>query len=179
MSTTAVILIILLVAVAGIVIVALLQRQNSRKLRDRFGPEYDRLARENNPRKAETILHEREKRIAKFQIRPLTRQQSEKFAAEWRAVQEHFVDDPRGATSDADRLIDQVLEERGYPVGDFEQQADDLSVEHARVIEHYRVAHDIASRDRKGAVSTEDLRIAMQHYRAMFEDLLDMPVTKH
>jgi hypothetical protein len=179
MSTTAVILIILLVAVAGIVIVALLQRQNSRKLRDRFGPEYDRLARENNARKAETILHEREKRIAKFQIHPLSRQQSEKFAAEWRSVQEHFVDDPRGATSEADRLIDQVLEERGYPVGDFEQQADDLSVEHARVVEHYRVAHDIASRDRKGPVSTEDLRIAMQHYRALFEDLVDMPVAKH
>src|SRR5690348_2071585 len=104
MSTTAVILIILLVAIAGIVIVALLQRQNSRKLRDRFGPEYDRLARENNTRKAETILHEREKRIAKFQIHPLSRQQSENFAAEWRSVQEHFVDDPRGATSDADRL---------------------------------------------------------------------------
>ena len=179
MSTTAVILIILLIVVVGIVIVALLQRQNSRKLRDRFGPEYDRLAREENPRKAETILHEREKRIAKFQIRPLSRQTSEKFAAEWRAVQAHFVDDPRGATSDADRLIDQVLEERGYPVGDFNQQADDLSVEHARVVEHYRVAHDIASRDRKAAVSTEDLRIAMQHYRALFEDLLEMPVTKH
>lgn len=179
MSTTAVILIILLVAVAGIVIVALLQRENSRKLRDRFGPEYDRLARENNTRKAETILHEREKRIAKFQIHPLSRQQSEKFAAEWRSVQEHFVDDPRGATSDADRLIDQVLEDRGYPVGDFEQQAADLSVEHARVVEHYRVAHDIATRDRKGAVNTEDLRIAMQHYRALFEDLVDLPVAKH
>jgi hypothetical protein len=179
MSTTAVILTILFVAIAGIVIVTLLQRQNSRKLRDRFGPEYDRLAREQNARKAETILHEREKRIAKFQIHPLSRQQSEKYAAEWRTVQAHFVDDPRGATSEADRLIDQVLEDRGYPVGDFEQQADDLTVEHARVVEHYRVAHDIASRDRKGAVRTEDLRIAMQHYRALFEDLLDMSVAKH
>jgi hypothetical protein len=177
MSTTAVILIILLVAVAGIAIVMFLHRQNSRKLRDRFGPEYDRLAREN-PRKAETILHEREKRIAKFQIRPLSRQQSEKFAADWRLVQEHFVDDPRGAASDADRLIDQVLEERGYPVGDFDQQADDLSVEHAQVVEHYRVAHDIVSRSRKDATNTEQLRIAMQHYRALFEDLLDMPVAK-
>ena len=177
MSNTAVILIVLLVAVAGIAIVIFLQRQNSRKLRDRFGPEYDRLAREN-PRKAEAILHEREKRIAKFHIRPLSRQQSEKFAAEWRLVQEHFVDDPRGAASEADRLIDQVLEERGYPVGDFDQQADDLSVEHAQVVEHYRVAHDIVSRDRKDATNTEQLRIAMQHYRALFEDLLDMPVAK-
>jgi hypothetical protein len=178
MSTTVVILIILLVAVAGIAIVMFLQRQNSRKLRDRFGPEYDRLARENNTRKAETILHEREKRIAKFQIHPLSRQQSEKFAAEWRSVQENFVDDPRGAASDADRLIDQVLEERGYPVGDFEQQADDLTVEHAQVVEHYRIAHDIVSRNRKDATNTEQLRIAMQHYRALFEDLLDMPVAK-
>jgi hypothetical protein len=165
MSTTAIILIILLVAVAAIAIVMVFQRQNSRKLRARFGPEYDRLTRENNPRKAETILHEREKRIAKFQIRPLSRQQSEKFAAEWRSVQEHFVDDPRGAASDADRL--------------FEQQADDLSVEHAQVVEHYRIAHDIVSRNRKDATNTEQLRIAMQHYRALFEDLLEMPVAKH
>jgi len=178
MSTTAVVLILLLIAVTGISIVMFLQRQNSRKLRDRFGPEYDRLVRENNPRKAETILHEREKRIAKFQIRPLGRQQSEKFAAEWRSVQENFVDDPRGAASDADRLIDQVLEERGYPVGDFEQQADDLSVEHAQVVEHYRIAHDIVSRNRKDATNTEQLRIAMQHYRALFEDLLEMPMAK-
>jgi len=177
MSTTAIILIILLVAVAGIAIMVWLQRESARKLRNRFGPEYDRVAREN-PRKAETILHEREKRIAKFEIRPLSREQSEQFAAEWRRVQEHFVDDPRGAASDADRLIDQVLEERGYPVGDFEQQADDLSVEHAQVVEHYRIAHDIVSRNRKDATNTEQLRLAMQHYRALFEDLLNTPVAK-
>jgi hypothetical protein len=177
MSTTAVIVIILLVAVAGVAITVWFQRESARKLRNRFGPEYDRLAREN-PRKAETILHEREKRIAKFEIRPLSRERSEQFAAEWRRVQEHFVDDPSGAASDADRLIDQVLEERGYPVGDFEQQADDLSVEHAQVIEHYRIAHDIVSRNRKDATNTEQLRLAMQHYRALFEDLLNLPVAR-
>jgi len=177
MSTTAVILIILLVAVAGVAITAWFQRENASKLRNRFGPEYERVAREN-PRKAETILHEREKRIAKFEIRPLSRQQSEQFAAEWRRVQEHFVDDPRGAASDADRLIDQVLEERGYPVGDFEQQADDLSVEHAQVVEHYRIAHDIVSRNQMDATNTEQLRLAMQHYRALFEDLLNLPVAR-
>ena len=178
MSTTTVLLIILLIAVAGLVTVMILQHQASRKLRTRFGPEYDRLTRNNSPKNAETILHEREKRYATFQIRPLSREQSDKFAAEWRSIQEHFVDDPRGAAASADGLIDRVLQARGYPLGDFAQQADDLSVEHARVVDRYRTAHEIVSRDQAGAASTEDLRVAMQHYRALFEELVDIPVVK-
>ena len=178
MSATTILVIILLIAVAGLVTVMLLQREASRKLRTKFGPEYDRLARNNSPKNAETILHQREKRYATFQIRPLSREQSDQFAAEWRSIQEHFVDDPRGAASTADHFIDRVLQARGYPVGDFDQQADDLSVEHARVVDRYRTAHNIVSRKEGGAASTEDLRVAMQHYRALFEELVDIPVVR-
>jgi hypothetical protein len=115
-SATAILIVVVIVALA-VAAWALIQRQKTRRLRGKYGPEYDRLAQqENSPRRAESILEEREKRVAKFQIRSLREDQRERFAAEWRTVQEKFVDDPRGAVSDADRLINEALKARGYPM---------------------------------------------------------------
>jgi hypothetical protein len=169
----------LIIAVAAIIVAAFFAlKTRSKKLRSRFGPEYDRTVREQGSTlKAERELEHREKRIHGLQIHALTPEQSDRFATEWRVVQEKFVDDPRGAVGEADRLVHRTMQARGYPIArEFEDRAADLSVEHAGVVEHYRVAHDIAGRDGRNAASTEELRLAMTHYRALFEDLLGRPV---
>ncbi len=171
-STAWVFLIIAVIAILLAVFFALKAR--TKKLRSRFGPEYDRTVREQGSTlKAERELEQREKRIQNLHIRPLSAEESDRFAAEWRAVQEKFVDDPRGAVAEADRLVHRTMQARGYPIAaEFAERAADLSVGHAVVVENYRVAHDIAGRDGRNAASTEDLRLAMKHYRALFEDLL-------
>ena len=178
-SGTAVLIGVVIVAI-GVAAWALIQRQKTRRLRTKYGPEYDRLAnRENSAKRAESILEEREKRVAKFQIHSLRDDERERFAAEWRRVQEKFVDDPRGAVSDADCLINEALRTRGYPMSDFEQRAADLSVDHPHVVENYRHAHEIAIADQQSGVTTEDLRQAMQYYRSLFEDVLETKITTH
>jgi hypothetical protein len=169
----------LIIAIAAIILAGFFALQTrSKKLRSRFGPEYDRTVREQgSTMKAERELEHREKRVHGLQIHPLTNEQTEHFAAEWRAVQEKFVDDPRGAVAEADRVVHRTMQARGYPIArEFEDRAADLSVEHAPVVEHYRIAHDIAARDGRNAASTEDLRLAMKHYRALFEDLMGRSV---
>jgi hypothetical protein len=169
--------ILLIVAIIALAIAAwaVVERRKTLRLRGKYGPEYDRLAAERqSARSAETILEAREDRVAKFRIRSLTQQERTRFAAEWREAQEQFVDNPRGAVAGADRLIDQALQARGYPLADFEQQAEDLSVQYPNVVENYRRAHAIALQDRRGAASTEQLRKAMQYYRTLFEDVLEM-----
>jgi len=180
MSTST--LIVLVLAIAAIAVGALLfyERNKTRKLKTKFGPEYDRLVeKEGSARRGEAILETRNKRVEKFNIRPLSLEERGRFAAEWRSVQERFVDDPRRAVAQADQLINDALRLRGYPVGDFEQQAADLSVDYARVVEDYRTAHRIAMEDERGQATTEDLRGAMQHYRNLFEHVLDTHVTKY
>jgi len=175
-------LIVLILAIAAIVLAAIViyQREKTRKLKVKFGPEYDRLVQqEGSARRGEAILESRQKRVEKFNIRPLTREDSDRFAAEWRTAQERFVDDPRRAVADADRLINEALRLRGYPVGDFDQQAADLSVEHARVVEDYRSAHKVAMEDERGQATTEDMRLAMQHYRNLFEHVLGTHVVQY
>ena len=173
MSTTTLIILVLAIAALALAGVMFYQREKTRKLKAKFGPEYDRLTQqEGSARKGETILESRQKRVEKFNVKPLTREESDRFAAEWRAAQERFVDDPRRAVADADRLINEALRLRGYPVGDFEQQAADLSVEYARLVDDYRSAHQVAMQDERGQATTEDLRRAMQHYRNLFENVL-------
>jgi FtsZ-interacting cell division protein ZipA len=171
-SLTWVVLIIGILAIAFAILAGLKVR--SKKLRSKFGPEYDRLVRERGSTfTAERELEHREKRVQKFSIRPLSHDEGEHFAHQWRGTQEKFVDDPRAAVAEADRLVHDAMRTRGYPTGgEFNELAADLSVDHPRVVEHYRAAHDVAMRDERDAVSTEDLRVAMRHYRVLFEDLL-------
>jgi hypothetical protein len=179
---TGILLIIAIVAIA-IAAWAIIQRQKTLRLRGKYGPEYERLAAEQrSARGAERILEAREDRVSKFRIRSLTEQERTRFAGQWRLVQERFVDDPRAAVREADRLVQQGLQARGYPMADFEQQAADLSVQYPHVVENYRKAHEIATREtgmdeRRGAAGTEELRKAMQYYRALFEDILETRLT--
>lgn len=172
--------------IAALVIIAILiaavwwysMRQRSAKLRERFGPEYERtVAEKGDTRRAEDELTDRQKRVSQLDIRPLAADERRRFNDEWRAVQARFVDDPSTAVGDADTLVGRVMEARGYPVGDFEQRAADVSVDHPTVLEHYRAAHEIALRHAQGQASTEDLRQAMVDYRALFAELLEEPRT--
>jgi len=167
------------IVIAAVVIVALatamfMGRRRTERLQGRFGPEYDRTVDEADGRRAaERELTEREKRRAELDIRPLAPGARDRYAEEWRVVQQHFVDDPNAAIGEADALVTRVMRDRGYPTDDFEQRAADVSVDHPDVVGHYREAHDISLRNDRGDVSTEHLRQAMVHYRALFEDLLE------
>lgn len=174
---------LLIVAVVVIVAAAALwlvwTRQRSARLRSRFGPEYEReVKRAGSVASAEAALAQREKRVERLKIRPLTSQDAARFAESWRAIQARFVDDPKGAVTDADRLVGEVMHTRGYPLGDFEQRVADISVDHPDVVINYRAARDIADRHARGRASTEDLRQAMVHYRALFRDLLETPAER-
>lgn len=169
---------IIVVAVIAIVVLIVALTMTSRKrqtsgLKKQFGSEYEHAVHEyGDPHKAETNLQARQKRVDTFDIHPLTVGDRDRFAEQWRQTQAHFVDAPQQAVTDADSLVKQVMQKRGYPVGDFEQQAADISVDHASVGTHYRMAHDIALKQETGKATTEDLRQAMVHYRALFDDLL-------
>ena len=150
------------------------QRQRSEQLRARYGPEYERTVTEvGDKRRAESELVKRQERVAQLDIRPLSADQRTGYVQQWRAVQARFVDDPKGAVTEADRLVEDVMKIRGYPISDFDQRAADLSVHHPRVVDNYRAARDIAHRHRRGEATTEDLRQAMVYYRGLFEDLLE------
>jgi len=166
--------VLIAVMLIGAIIWITLSRRRSQRLRQRFGPEYDRTIRtEGNVRKAEASLEARAKRVAKLHIRPLNSTDAQRFDAAWRAVQARFVDDPREAVTEADRLVGEVMAARGYPVGDFEQRVADVSVDHPDVVMNYRAAREIALQHAEGKATTEDLRQAMVHYRALFRDLLE------
>ena len=172
-STTLTIIIIAAIVVVLIVVALAARRAKSARLEKRFGPEYDRAIRETGDRTAaERQLEQREARVRKFHIAELPAGARERYAEEWRTVQSRFVDRPEGALGDADRLVTNVMRDRGYPIGEFDQRVADISADHPNVTENYRAAHDIAARGERGEVSTEDLRQAMVHYRALFNDLL-------
>jgi len=178
MSSTVIILIVAAVLlIVALVIVFLAHRHRKAKrrrhLRDRFGPEYDRLvAATGNASGTERELEMREQRAAHFKIRALTRDEQEPLLKSWQLVQAEFVDNPNGSLAHADDLLGEVMSARGYPVQDFEQRAADLSVDHPVVVQHYYAAHAVALRHKKNGASTEDLRQAMIHYRALFEHLV-------
>jgi len=172
--------------VAAIVVIAVvaalwlvMSRRRSQQLRERFGAEYDRTVKtEQNIRRAEASLTARAKRVEALHIRPLAQDDAVRFDANWRAVQARFVDDPKGAVTEADRLVGEVMGVRGYPLGDFEQRVADISVDHPDVVTNYRAAREIALLHTRGQASTEDLRQAMVHYRALFTDLLQTDVAR-
>lgn len=168
-----IVMVVIVVAVLAIAFVYL-QKQRSDKLRSRFGPEYDRLIEEEGGRRqAEAALEQRAKRVERLQIRPLSHDEHERFARAWQEEQARFVDNPSEAVLNADRLVGEVMKTRGYPVGDFEQRAADISVDHAPLVRNYRAAHTIALRDEDGQASTEDLRNAMVLYKELFIELLE------
>jgi hypothetical protein len=176
---------LIVLAAVVILIIALLALVYMRKrrsatagLRQKFGPEYERAVREHgSERKAEAKLEDREKRVEKLNIRDLDPMEHQRFSKRWESVQSRFVDSPKGAVAEADDLVSSLMKTRGYPVSDFNQRAADISVDHPRIVENYRSAHEIALRVGKDAATTEDLRTAMIHYRSLFEELVQVPTT--
>ncbi|WP_243774339.1 hypothetical protein [Actinomadura barringtoniae] len=176
---TAIMVVIAVVIVAILVAVGYLawNQVRSQRLRSRFGPEYDRAVERHGGRgAAEKELRSREQRHQELDLHDLPDEQRELYREQWVHVQERFVDTPEGALEEADRLVLVVMGQRGYPTGGFEERAAHLSVEHGRTLDHYRRGHDISSRAAGKEASTEDMRQAMVHYRALFEDLLAVPV---
>lgn len=148
-------------------------KRRTKELRSKFGPEYGRLARaQGDAGRAEQLLQEREQRVKKLDIKPLTEAQRNHFADEWEHTQAQFVDDPTTAVTHADALVQEVMTVRGYPVVDFDQRVADVSVDHPAVAQNYRLAHAIAVENEREEVAMEKLRQAMLHYRALFADLL-------
>jgi hypothetical protein len=153
-------------------------RQRSEQLREQFGSEYDRtIVDKGDIRHAESDLAARQKRVSKFDIRPLAADEGQRFSDEWQVVQASFVDDPSIAVRDADALLGRVMEARGYPAGDFEQRYADVSVDHPAALDHYRAAHETTLLDAKGEANTEDLRQAFINDHALFTELVDAPKT--
>ncbi|MFI7541491.1 hypothetical protein [Actinoplanes sp. NPDC049599] len=168
---TIVLIIIVLVVVAAILLAVRAGRR--KQLQKTFGPEYDRVVADSDSRtEAERELRDREKRHAELELKPLSAESKARYSVAWEEVQIQFVDAPETAVTTADELTTRLIAERGYPTGDYDDQLATLSVGHARTLEHYRDAHAISERSKSGEASTEDLRQALVHYRALFADLL-------
>jgi hypothetical protein len=164
---------VVVLAVVALVAWAVVRRRRSVVLAERFGPEYERVVtRTGDKTKAEAELAERARRHATLHIVPLSPADRDRYAQEWAATQSRFVDSPSEAIAEADRLVAQVMDRRGYPMSDFEQRAADVSVDHPRLVENYRVAHAVAVEGQRGQAQTEELRKAMVAYRALFAELL-------
>jgi hypothetical protein len=176
MSTGAIVAIVVVVIVVAAVLVVMTAMNRRHRLQERFGPEYDRAVTEHGSRReAEAELAERERHVRGLDIRPLSQVARTQYMSEWTAVQEQFVDAPQAAVTGAQTLVSAVMEDRGYPTQPYDQTLADLSVEHASTLDHFRAAHDISQNAAAGAASTEDLRQAMIHYRALFAELLGEP----
>ena len=174
MTTTAWVVLVLVVAVVVIAGIWLyLRSQRTKVLKEQFGPEYDRTVQQADKRReAEAELDSRRKRVEQLDIRPLTSADRSRFTNAWEALQPRFVDDPTTAVIDADALVGQLMEARGYPVGDFEQRTADISVDHPDVVSNYREAHRLAVLNANGSATTEEQRRAFVHYRKLFDELL-------
>jgi len=170
-------LVAILIVLALLVVLALVagRQRRSRRLREQFGPEYDRTVAEAGDRKeAESRLQERTARRQQLDIVPLDPADRARYLESWWQTQARFVDEPAEATREADRLITAVMRDRGYPIDDFEQRAADVSVDHPQVVDDYRAAQAIAAANERSEASTEDLRQALVHYRSLFEELLEV-----
>jgi|ERR1043166_5185914 hypothetical protein len=178
-SITELVLTIAIVAVlvAGMVAFLIFRKRRTERLRTQFGgAEYARAVQKGgNRRRAEAGLEQRTQRVEAFHVRTLAAADGARFVESWRKIQARFVDGPAGAVAEADQLLGDVMSARGYPVSDFEQRAADISVDHPVVLENYRTAHEIALRQIQGQANTEDLRLAMVHYRTLFEELVSEP----
>jgi hypothetical protein len=178
MSPTQIIALVVVVVIVVAVVLAVVMVMRRRALRERFGPEYDRAVEAADSRSsAEAQLRERERRHAELQLNTLTEEQKAAYAQEWAQVQAHFVEQPAAATGEADRLVTRLVQDRGYPTENYEEALAHLSVEHGHTLGHYRDAHDIYLATERGEATTEQLRQALMHYRAIFADILgEQPV---
>jgi len=175
-NMTFIAVVVALIIAAAVVVYIRKRKDTSAGLRVKFGTEYERAVQQHgSERKAEAKLADREARVEKFKIRDLDPTERERYQSQWGTVQSRFVDYPKGAVSEADELVCSLMQARGYPVADFEQRAADISVDHPRVVENYRSAHNIALRLGSGEASTEELRSAMIQYRSLFDDLAQVP----
>lgn len=178
LTPTELVLALLVLLLAAVAIWLWTRSRRTAALKDRFGPEYERTVHQvGDERKAAAVLETRQKRVSSYTIKPLPEDMRGHFVETWRQVQAQFVDDPRYAVARADDLLGEVMRARGYPMADFDQRTEDLSVDHPQVVQNYRTAHDIAVRHSRGEASTEDLRTAMIHYRELFDDLVNEPST--
>lgn len=166
-------IILIVVAAVAVLVWRTTQQRRTDQLRRHYGVEYDHTERQLGRRRAEQELVSREKRVEHLDIRPLTPAQRTRFTDEWRRVQAQFVDDPEAAVAQGDLMVEEVMKTRGYPLAEFDQRIADLSVHHAGVVQNYRAAREIATRQREGQATTEDLRRAMVYYRELFEDLVE------
>lgn len=178
LGATAVAIIAALIIISIVIIMISTNMSRRRRLQARFGPEYDRVVGERQSRRtAEAELAARERRIRKLRLRDLAGEARKKYGAAWAEVQERFVDDPSGAIADAQALVETVMRERGYPVSEYHQTVADLSVAHARTLDDFRAAHQVSVRAATGNVATEELRVALLHYRELFNELLGVEMT--
>jgi hypothetical protein len=149
------------------------RRSRSESLREKFGNEYDHaVSTHGNRKRAEQDLIERTEQVKKYNIVPLQASDRERFRRDWQKVEAHFLERPTTAVVEADELVADIMRTRGYPMGDFDRHAADLSVTHPRIVDHYRAGHKVID-GTPGSASTEDLRQAMLHYRALFDELID------
>jgi FtsZ-interacting cell division protein ZipA len=169
---------IVIVAVAAIVVLAVIwsamRAKRSRALKETFGREYDRTVENTGDRRsAEQELLERQERHDELELKPLSPESRDRYVRRWQSTQTRFVDDPKGAVAEADALVQEVMQERGYPTDDFDRRVADISVDHPDLVEKYRTAHGIAQASEQGEASTEDMRQSVRHYRALFAVLLE------
>lgn len=151
------------------------QKKQSHQLQRQFGPEYGRTIEAlGSQSKAESELKARQKRVERLNIAPLAPSEAARFNQAWNVLQGRFIDNPKGVVAEADQLVRDLMQKRGYPMGDFEHRAADISVDHPAVVDHYRAAQAIAVRDKRGEADTEELRQAVVHYRALFDELLEI-----
>jgi len=173
-STLTLIVIAAAIVILGVILWAALQKRRTNTLRSQFGEEYDRTVEAEGKRaKAEAALEERAERVAKLEIRPLDPRERDRAIADWRETKALFVDSPVEAVHRADRVLSEIMSARGYPMADFDRRFEDLSVDHGEVARHYRDGHALVVNHGKGQGSTEDLRQAMIHFEALFDDLVN------
>lgn len=161
-------------AIIAIVLAVVLPRQRSRKLREEFGPEYDRtVGRFGDRSRAEADLKARKERVSGLRLRSLSEEERAGFITQWKRIQARFVDEPSASIQEANMMVADVMRARGYPIRDFDTQASDLSVNYPALAENYRSAHAIFVRSEQGHASTEELRQAVVFYRGVFSELLE------
>jgi hypothetical protein len=178
-TNTLILAVVVIVLAAGAIAWLVMQKQKSTKLKRRFGSEYDRAVIEHGSRaKAEAELSKREQRVAGLNIIPITAADAARFSNTWTSLQGRFVDDPKGVVAEADLLVRELMVKRGYPMGDFELRAADISVDHPSVVKNYRAAQVIALRNARREADTEELRTAVVHYRTLFDELLGVVPAK-